>query len=128
MVEHPGGARFLFEAHQPLAIARDEPRQHLDGHIAAEARVLGAIDGAHSTLADHLNNAIWTEDRIFLKRHRGHCKASTIQGEDCGLRIANCELEDLRIAIWNSQSAIRNPQSAIRNSQFAIRLLLFAAF
>jgi hypothetical protein len=40
---------------------------------------------------------------------------------DCGLRIADCGLEDEDIrglVFFVLQSAIRNPQSAIRNPQF----------
>ena len=39
--QHP---RFAFEARQPLGVVRERARQDLDGDIAAQPRIAGAID------------------------------------------------------------------------------------
>ena len=71
MIEHPGGARLLFEAQQPLAIADGDVGQNLDRHVAPEARVLGAIHHAHAALADNSSDLVRAQDRVRLQRHGG---------------------------------------------------------
>jgi hypothetical protein len=46
--EHPG---FALEAREALEVAREDGRQHLDGDVAAELEIMGAIDLAHSAFA-----------------------------------------------------------------------------
>ncbi len=69
MVEHPGGARFLFESGQPLVIAQRGGGEDLDRHVAAETRVLGAVHRSHPALAEHAHDPVRTEHRVFLERH-----------------------------------------------------------
>ena len=45
-------ARFLLEALQALGIGRERRGQDLDGDVATEPRVAGAIDLAHPAGAD----------------------------------------------------------------------------
>jgi hypothetical protein len=72
MVQHPGGTRFLLEALDPLLIAERERGKDLHRHIAAEARVLGAIHRSHAALAEEADDPIRTEHLIRLEhRHRG---------------------------------------------------------
>ena len=52
MVEHPGGARFLFEAAQRSGDRCERLRDQLDRDVAAEARVFRAIDLAHAAFTE----------------------------------------------------------------------------
>ena len=52
MVERGEHARFTLEARQAVGSAVNGARQDLDRHIAAEPRIAGAIDLAHSTRAN----------------------------------------------------------------------------
>ena len=47
MIEHPDGARLLFEAAQPVGIARHCGGQQFDGDFAPDTRVSRGIDFAH---------------------------------------------------------------------------------
>jgi hypothetical protein len=58
MIQSGHGASFLFEAAEAFTIARERFREDLDGDVAAEARVVGAIDFAHSAGADFPNDAV----------------------------------------------------------------------
>ena len=44
--------------------------QHLDGDLAAEARVAGAVDLAHAACAERRHNLVRTEAISFLERHQ----------------------------------------------------------
>ena len=63
MIEHPRGARLLLETPQGVGIVREAARQHLHRDVAAEARVVRAIDLAHPPGPDCIDDAIGTEHR-----------------------------------------------------------------
>ena len=69
MIEHACGARFLLESLQTLLVAERHRGQNFDGHIAAEASVGGAINRAHTPLADPSGNPVRPEHRVFLENH-----------------------------------------------------------
>ena len=58
MVERRGGARFLFEAAQPVSIFGKRGGQNLDGDFAVEPCVTRAVDLAHPARAELGGDAI----------------------------------------------------------------------
>ena len=66
MIEHPRGARFLFEAQQTLAVADGDVGQDLDRHVAPEARVPGAIHHAHAAFTDNSSDLVRAQDGVRL--------------------------------------------------------------
>src|SRR3990172_11450824 len=58
VVQPRGGAGFVLEALAAVRVAGVGGRQRLQGHLAAQARVLGAVDHAHPALAELLFDAI----------------------------------------------------------------------
>ncbi len=52
VVEDAGGLRLLLEAAQAVGVGGEGGRQDLDRDVAAEARVLGAVDLPHAARAD----------------------------------------------------------------------------
>ena len=61
VVERGGGARFQLEAVEALRIGREARRQHLDGDVAAEARIAGPIDLAHAAGAEQRDDLVGPE-------------------------------------------------------------------
>src|SRR5687767_11419860 len=61
MRQRGDGLGFTIEARAPLGIARDRLRQNLDGDVAIEPRIAGAIDLAHATRAKRAENFVATE-------------------------------------------------------------------
>ena len=58
MVEGGSGPRFALETLQRLRVAGDLRRQELEGHKAAQARVLRLVDDAHAAAAQLLQYLI----------------------------------------------------------------------
>jgi hypothetical protein len=50
------GQRLPLEPLQPIRIAGERRRQHLDGDVAVQPRIVSAIDGAHATGAEQGDN------------------------------------------------------------------------
>ena len=50
MLQLPGDARLLVEAADAVRLVAQPLVQHLDGDLAAELRVEGAVDDAHATV------------------------------------------------------------------------------
>lgn len=50
MIERREDSRFAFEAGQPIRIEHEHRRQDLDGDVAPEPRVVGAVHLAHAPL------------------------------------------------------------------------------
>ena len=80
MVQRPGGASFLLETTEPVRIGRKRRRENLDGDVAAEAFVLGAIHLAHAAFPERGEHFIATETSACRKHHR-----VTGLGSDCTL-------------------------------------------
>jgi hypothetical protein len=74
VVEGAGGLRFDGEAAHPVGVGREGRAEHLEGHVALETGVAGAVDFAHSAFAKLRFNSIWTEAGAnharALSRHR----------------------------------------------------------
>ena len=64
MVQRRGGARLALEALERLRVARQLARQELERDLAAEARVLGAVDDTHAAAAEPVEDAVVGEDLI----------------------------------------------------------------
>jgi len=58
MAEIARVARFLVEALEHVRFAGESLGERLDGHIAADARIAGAIDNAHAPLSEDANNVV----------------------------------------------------------------------
>ncbi len=69
MTQRGGRPGFLFEAGQPLRVGREERRQNLDGHLAPEPRVPGAIDLTHAAGAEWRDDFVGAEARSRRQRH-----------------------------------------------------------
>ncbi len=61
MIQRRQQPRLAIEAGAPLGIGREQRRQHLDRHIAAEGRIVRAIHLAHAAGAEQPDDAIRTE-------------------------------------------------------------------
>jgi hypothetical protein len=61
MIERRGRARFLLEALQPIRIAGDSGREHLDDDVATEPAVPPPVNDAHSAFADFLDDLVGAE-------------------------------------------------------------------
>ena len=61
MAEHAGGARFDLEPAHQIAVARQRLGQHLQGDVAAQARVAGAVDHAHRSRAELTDDLVGSE-------------------------------------------------------------------
>ncbi len=71
MIERGRGAGFLRKALQAVMIGDERRRQNLDGYSAIEARIVGAIDLAHSSCAEGRQNFIGTETTSSGNGHTG---------------------------------------------------------
>jgi hypothetical protein len=63
------------ESSERLGVAGERRRQDFDRHLAAEARVAGAVDLAHATSAERADDLVCAESRA---RAKGHSAASII--------------------------------------------------
>ena len=68
--DHVDRARLVEEAGDDVGIARQHGVQQLDRHLAAEDRVLGEIDDAHSALAQKARDPV-VPDRVVNQRGSG---------------------------------------------------------
>jgi hypothetical protein len=67
MTERGKDARLTLEARQPLAARRQQRRQNLERHVAPQLRVVSAMDFAHPTGAQQLDDLIRAEAITALK-------------------------------------------------------------
>jgi len=63
MIQRGGGAGLLLEAAQAFWVTRKSGRQHLDGHIAPQPRIPGAIHLTHTTGTEGRSDFIRPEFR-----------------------------------------------------------------
>ena len=54
MIQGAGRARLVLEAPEPFGILREVQRQHLDGYVAHQPRIVRAVYLAHAATADAL--------------------------------------------------------------------------
>ena len=65
--------RFPPETGETLRVLRDGGREHLDGHLAPELRVVRAVDLTHATGADGFGEAVLAQDGARIHSHdSGH--------------------------------------------------------
>ena len=69
MVQRRSGARLLAEPDEALAILEEMGGQDLQGHVAAQPRVLGAIDLAHRSRAQGIQDLERTDARSGSEGH-----------------------------------------------------------
>jgi hypothetical protein len=72
MIERRQSSCFAFKARQAVRIAGHVGVQHLDGHVAAQAEIPGAIHLAHRAASDKRDDLIRSE---FLSRGLWHGQA-----------------------------------------------------
>ena len=70
VVQRGRGTGLALEAVQPIRIARERSGEHLDGDLAAEARVASAVDLAHAACAERRHNLERAEAISCLERHQ----------------------------------------------------------
>ena len=58
MIQGSDGARLALESFTAVRIHRQPSQQHLEGHAASEARVLGGVDFAHAALTQGFDDAV----------------------------------------------------------------------
>jgi hypothetical protein len=68
VVEVGGGACLPAEAFDEARVAREVPVQDLDRHRAFEHRVAGAVDLAHATRGDTIDDVVATVERVQRER------------------------------------------------------------
>jgi len=71
MIERGDGAGFLLEAGAPAGIGRDVGGQNLDGHVASQSRIAGAVDFAHGSGSQTGDDFIRSKVRERCLRHLG---------------------------------------------------------
>ena len=69
MTERRGGARFLLEAAEAVGIGDELARQHLDGDVASQARVVALVDFAHAADAEQADDLVRSDARAWFKGH-----------------------------------------------------------
>ena len=69
MVQDSRRARFVLEAAQPIRILRERRRQHFDSDLAAEPRILRAVDLPHPTRAERRDDLVGTEPSAGRETH-----------------------------------------------------------
>ena len=85
VIERAGGARLLLEAAQAVGVGRERRGQHLDGDVAAEARVARAIDLAHAAGADRSDDLVRANPGSLRQAHQFAPQYDTSSG-GLGLR------------------------------------------
>jgi hypothetical protein len=70
MIQRRQQASLAFEARAPLGIGAEDLRQHFDRDVAAELRVVSAIDLPHAAGAQQVNDPIRTDGRSRFERRR----------------------------------------------------------
>ncbi len=69
MVQLGEGLRFFAEAPAGLFVGQSSRRQDFDGYVPSEVQILSAVDFAHPTRADFLQNTVVAE---CLINHSGN--------------------------------------------------------
>ena len=69
MVERGDGASLTLEAGEAVRVSGHGRRQHLDGYVAAQARVAGAKDLAHAAGSYGREDFVWSEFCAWRERH-----------------------------------------------------------
>ena len=80
MVEGRGGLRFLDEAAAAIRVRQAVGGEHLDGDLAVQPRVAGAIDLAHAAGAEQVENLVGAEPRAGCEPHARGLTAHHAQG------------------------------------------------
>src|SRR5262245_42801313 len=107
MVERRRHARFAFEARAKIRALRQMPREHLDGDLATEPRVAGAIHLPHPARSKRRNDFIGSE-----AGRGGQWHISSLLQRD-GTRIFRVVLGKLRTGRPSAFSRPRHGQRTI---------------
>ena len=98
MVEHPHREGLALHPHPSLPVVGEVGRQHLDGHVAPQPRVPGAVDAAHSALADQSGD---------------HVGADGGPGSRC-IRVAGIGLDEhVHVAVEQTLQLVRQFRVAV---------------
>ena len=63
MVERRGGARLVAEPGEEVGVLAVLGPQQLDGDVAVELGIAGAVDGGHPALSEQLHQAVAAAER-----------------------------------------------------------------
>src|ERR1700730_12987184 len=83
MVERRGRLRLFFETTQPRRVRADIPGEHLDGNVASEPRVAGAVDLAHAAGAEKRTKLVVSQARPRQAPLRAHPRTAHRLRVDC---------------------------------------------
>ena len=72
VIEGGEQVRLAIEAGQAFRIAREDPRQDLDGDLSAQLRIVPAVDLAHAARAQPSLNLVGAELLTYDERMRHH--------------------------------------------------------
>jgi hypothetical protein len=86
MIQGSDGAGFAREPSQGLGIARDVLGKDLEGDVARQTRIMGAVDRAHTAGAERSADLVRTESG---SGHEGHGQPSLFQGAPTGKEVAS---------------------------------------
>ncbi len=70
MIERREHLCFAAKPREPIGIAGQQVRQHLQRDLAVQFRIAGAVDLAHAAGADGGNNLVWAQPGPGSKRHK----------------------------------------------------------
>src|SRR5579863_7873556 len=82
------GARFLFEAAQAIGIVGEGSGKNFQRDVAAETRIVGAIDFAHTTRANKADDFVGAQLGVGRKRHGYWARGLYIFWRRTGVRVA----------------------------------------
>ena len=93
MVESGGGTRFTAKAFQSILVSRPIRRKKLEGHVAAQRCVLGAVNDTHATGTEFLEHAIMRDScsghaSIHFGTHILRQAANRIHDYESGVALA----------------------------------------
>ena len=89
MIERGGRARFLLESAQPIGVGCDCGGQDLDRDVAAQPRVVRAIDLAHAPGTDGAEDFVGAKARAWLEGHAG--SGATVAERSANAAVPRCQ-------------------------------------
>ena len=116
MIQRRQHLRFTPESGQPVGIARERIRQHLERDVAIELRVAGAVDLAHAAGANGSDDLVRPKTRAWTQRHGLGCLLlSMARGPARADRLSSlCSPFDrLRATLSRAEGSLAGPQALI---------------
>ena len=98
MIERGEQARFALEARAPVRIVGEQGRQQLDGDVASEAGIAGAVHLAHAAGAERPGD---------LEVAQPHARAPVAQPLSTSRNLASARGPEIRLHVRARPAAIR---------------------